>query len=203
MLRTGGARPLRRPAGLSQDAPASGPSPTGVAGAGTGRNAGLKVSVREMCPVVRPGLPHPGATGISRSGWPSSVNAARRAAGPSARRSSSLGHVGTTVRAARLRPARAVSRRQRTCPPLRWMCSGRAGRDGSHVHAPSIGQLGAQLYSGSIATPTPQAFNVASPPGAKTGFGVDVTHLLSVGCVTHCTPAQIHQFRAGSAITKR
>jgi len=30
--------------------------------------------------------------------------------------------------------------------------------------APSIGQGGAQLYSGNIATPTPQTFNVASPP---------------------------------------
>jgi hypothetical protein len=37
----------------------------------------------------------------------------------------------------------------------------------------SIGQGGAQLYSGSIATPTPQAFNVASPPEAEPGFGVD------------------------------
>ncbi len=41
----------------------------------------------------------------------------------------------------------------------------------------SIGQIGAQLYSGSIATPTPQAFNVASPPAVKPGYGVDGDHL--------------------------
>ena len=37
----------------------------------------------------------------------------------------------------------------------------------------SIGQGGAQLYSGSIATATPQAFTVASPPLELNGFGVD------------------------------
>ena len=37
----------------------------------------------------------------------------------------------------------------------------------------SIGQIGAQLYPGSIATPTPQTFSVASPPSAAHGFGVD------------------------------
>ena len=65
--------------------------------------------------------------------------------------------------------------------------------DGSHVHAPSIGQLGAQLNSGSIATTTPQAFIVASPPALKAGFGVDSTPPLLVDGVTHCTPALIHQ----------
>jgi hypothetical protein len=54
----------------------------------------------------------------------------------------------------------------------------------------SIGQGGAQLYSDSIATPTPQAFNVASPPENTAGFGVD--RHLSVS-VTHCIPAHIHQ----------
>jgi hypothetical protein len=39
----------------------------------------------------------------------------------------------------------------------------------------SIGQIGAQLYPGSIATPTPQTFSVASPPSAAHGFGVDPT----------------------------
>lgn len=38
---------------------------------------------------------------------------------------------------------------------------------------PSISQGGAQLYSGSIATTTPQAFTVASPPPELNGFGVD------------------------------
>jgi hypothetical protein len=49
----------------------------------------------------------------------------------------------------------------------------------------SIGQAGTQLYPGSIATPTPQTFNVASPPPAAHGFGVDPRH---PPAVTHCTP---------------
>lgn len=32
---------------------------------------------------------------------------------------------------------------------------------------------GAQRYSGSLATPVPQAFNMASLPDQETGFGVD------------------------------
>ena len=49
--------------------------------------------------------------------------------------------------------------------------------EGNHEMVPtftqqSIGQGGAQLYSGSIATPTPQAFNVASPPPELNGYGV-------------------------------
>jgi hypothetical protein len=39
----------------------------------------------------------------------------------------------------------------------------------------SVGQGGAQLYSGSIATVTPQAFTVTSPPMELNGFGVDPT----------------------------
>jgi hypothetical protein len=54
----------------------------------------------------------------------------------------------------------------------------------------SIGQLGAQLYSDSIATATPQAFTVASPPEHRPGFGVDRR---LAATVTHCTPAHIHQ----------
>lgn len=37
----------------------------------------------------------------------------------------------------------------------------------------SIKKLGARLYPGSLAMPTPQAFSMASPPDLKTGFGVD------------------------------
>jgi hypothetical protein len=37
----------------------------------------------------------------------------------------------------------------------------------------SIKELGARLYPGSLAMPTPQAFNMASPPDLKAGFGVD------------------------------
>jgi hypothetical protein len=72
---------------------------------------------------------------------------------------------------------------------------------GSHVHGPSIGQVGAQLYSGSIATPTPQAFGVASPPAVKSGYGVDGLRL-TADAVTHCIPAHIHQVRAGRAVTE-
>jgi hypothetical protein len=43
---------------------------------------------------------------------------------------------------------------------------------GSHVHQQSISQGGAQLYPGSIATATPQAFTVASSPPEPNGFGV-------------------------------
>ena len=42
--------------------------------------------------------------------------------------------------------------------------------------ARSIGQGGTQLYPGSIATPTPQTFDVASPPTLKDGFGVSHHH---------------------------
>ena len=63
----------------------------------------------------------------------------------------------------------------------------------------SVGQGGAQLYSGSIATVTPQAFTVASPPMELNGFGVDPT----VGEAVHCRPAHIHQVGAGFALTER
>jgi hypothetical protein len=58
--------------------------------------------------------------------------------------------------------------------PSRWP---RAGK-GNHEMVPtftmrSIGQGGTQLYPGSIATPTPQTFNVASPPPEINGFGVE------------------------------
>ena len=60
--------------------------------------------------------------------------------------------------------------------PARHRAGGPAGwatADGSHVHCASFGQVGVQLYPGSIATPTPQAFSVASSPSARTGSGVD------------------------------
>ena len=49
----------------------------------------------------------------------------------------------------------------------------------------SIGQGGTQLYSGSIATTTPQAFTVASPPTELDGFGVKVLDLPAAD-LTHC-----------------
>lgn len=43
----------------------------------------------------------------------------------------------------------------------------------------SIGQGGTRLYPGSIATATPQAFTVASPPTELDGFGVQTPHAAS------------------------
>jgi hypothetical protein len=65
----------------------------------------------------------------------------------------------------------------------------------------SIDQGGAQLYPGSIATATPQAFTVASSPRELIGFGVDDVHLHHA--VVRCAPAQIRQVRAGFAVTER
>jgi len=66
----------------------------------------------------------------------------------------------------------------------------------------SIGQGGTQLYSGSIATTTPQAFIVASPPTELDGFGVKTLDL-TANDLTHCRPAHIRQVGAGFAITER
>jgi hypothetical protein len=62
-------------------------------------------------------------------------------------------------------------------------------RDGSRVHCEPIDQLGTQLCPGSIATVTPQAFTVASPPARQAGYEVN----RPPRTVTHCTPAHIHQ----------
>ena len=51
-----------------------------------------------------------------------------------------------------------------------------------------IGQGGAPLYSGSIATPTPQAFNVASPPEQETSFGVEPPVREQAGHALHTGP---------------
>jgi hypothetical protein len=50
----------------------------------------------------------------------------------------------------------------------------------------SIKELGARLYPGSLAMPTPQAFSMASPPDLKAGFGVDRTRM--AGAITRCEP---------------
>jgi|NGEPerStandDraft_6_1074524.scaffolds.fasta_scaffold103221_2 hypothetical protein len=62
----------------------------------------------------------------------------------------------------------------------------------------SIGQVGAQLYPGSIATATPQTFTLASSPTELDGFEVDRRPKATL---TRCTPAHIHQVRDGFAIT--
>ena len=53
----------------------------------------------------------------------------------------------------------------------------------------SIDEGGARLDPDSIATPTPQAFGVASPPDQQTGYGVDPTAALTHGrrgpCAAH------------------
>ena len=79
----------------------------------------------------------------------------------------------------------------------------RPGRDRRTVPTftkQSISQGGAQLYSGSIATATPQTFTMASPPSELNGFGVDDP--ANGHAVTHCTPAHIHQIGAGFAVTE-
>jgi len=62
--------------------------------------------------------------------------------------------------------------------------------DGSRVHVESIGQVGTQLCSGSIAMATPQTFTMASHPASQTGIGVDPRQGEEV---VHCNPAHIHQ----------
>jgi hypothetical protein len=57
----------------------------------------------------------------------------------------------------------------------------------------SISQGGTQLYPGSIAAPTPQTFDAASPPTLKDGFGVSHHHKCPSrdrgdGCALHPGP---------------
>ena len=75
-----------------------------------------------------------------------------------------------------LRPTIWAIGRQRTYPPIRLA----AGPGGNQAVVPtftlrSIGQVGAWLYPGSIATATPQTFTMASPPLELDGFGVPPT----------------------------
>ena len=88
-----------------------------------------------------------------------------------------------------------------TALPADMLAARREGqtRQGSHVHCVAVSRVGAQLCSGSITTSTPQAFlvisraDVHSRPGSRLPvhpFGA------------HCSPAHIHQVRAGSTITE-
>jgi len=52
--------------------------------------------------------------------------------------------------------------------------------------------MGAQLCPGSLAAPTPQAFDAASPPADLVGFGVGRPGLATA---VHCIPAHIRQVR--------
>ena len=71
-------------------------------------------------------------------------------------------------------PHPAAIGRQRTCPPA-GLAARRGGRPGMvpTFTTESIDEGGARLDPDSIATPTPQFFDVASPPDRQTGFGVD------------------------------
>lgn len=69
--------------------------------------------------------------------------------------------------------------------------------DGSHVHHVPVGRIGAQLFPYSIATPTPQAFDVASYPAYVSR---DRSRFTLSRFRTRCTPAHIHQIRAGSTL---
>ena len=74
-------------------------------------------------------------------------------------------------------------------PTRRTGCpAGRATGDGSHVHQESIDEGGARLDPDSIATPTPQFFDVASPPDRQTGFGVGPHRTSGTGHALHTGP---------------
>jgi hypothetical protein len=68
-------------------------------------------------------------------------------------------------------------------------------QDGSHVHHEPVSGLGAQLCPCSIATPTPQAFSVASRPTKKIP-----TEGVAAPSGMACTaiPARIPQVGAGA-----
>src|SRR5215218_4765441 len=65
-------------------------------------------------------------------------------------------------------------------------------REGSHVSHVPVDGGGAQLFPGSLATPTPQTFSVASSPARFAGLGVA---LRGVHACVRCCPAHIRQVR--------
>jgi hypothetical protein len=74
-------------------------------------------------------------------------------------------------------------------PTAALPATGLAGRqegrsqDGSHVHHEPVDGIGAQPFPGSLATPTPQTFNVASQPAERQLAGESPTHcLVGVRC---------------------
>jgi hypothetical protein len=70
----------------------------------------------------------------------------------------------------------------------------------SHVHHHPVDERAAQLYPDSLATPTPQAFNVASPHAHVPGGEAPPTPKLGGA---YCKPAQIRQVGAGGRVTGR
>ena len=103
-----------------------------------------------------------------------------------------------------LRPDLRPSTGNGPAPHSTWLDEhGRDRRTVPTFTKQSISQGGAQLYSGSIATATPQTFTMASPPLELDGFGVDHTPAnISGHVVTHCAPAHIRQVGAGFAVTE-
>ncbi len=83
--------------------------------------------------------------------------------------------------------------------PAATLAGQRGGRfeDGSHVHHVPVGRIGAQLFPCSIATPTPQAFGVASYPAYVSR---DRSRVALSWLGVHCSPARIHQVGAGSTL---
>lgn len=75
---------------------------------------------------------------------------------------------------------------------------GRA-RQGSHVHCVTVGGVGVQLCSGSIAASTPQAFLAATRTGVNHRPG---SRLPVRAFGVRCVPAHIRQVGAGSTITE-
>ena len=73
----------------------------------------------------------------------------------------------------------------------------RSRQGGSHVHQVIGRSGGTQLYSGSVATATPQAF---TRPPHRWRRRLRSRHPIR-GAV-HCTPAHIHQVGAGFAVTE-
>jgi hypothetical protein len=80
--------------------------------------------------------------------------------------------------------------RSTTDPPATGPAARREGRPGMvpTFTTESIDEGGARLDPDSIATPTPQFFDVASPPDPQTGFGVDPHRTSDTGHALHTGP---------------
>ena len=70
--------------------------------------------------------------------------------------------------------------------PADQQAAGREGghHNGSHVHREPFDRRGAQLCPCGFATPTPQAFGVASQPATSTGQRVPPTNMVEVRTAT-------------------
>jgi hypothetical protein len=78
-----------------------------------------------------------------------------------------------------------------TSVPFDQLAAGRRGdrRDGSHVHHEPLDRRGAQLCPCDFATPTPQAFGVASRPATSTDQRVPPT--ISIGVRVAAQPRSV------------